>query len=63
MNKKDEPMKIRIKWLNAYADAVRHVDINVHSENNEDDITEALIKLLRHSWTPGVGDSIKIEEA
>jgi len=54
-------MKIQIQMLNAYSDIVHRHTMDI-PEDPYDDIENALIKLLRHSWALGVGDSIKIVE-
>jgi hypothetical protein len=57
-------IKIQIKQINAYGDTIRHHTIdNITESNVDDEIDAALIKLLQHSWSLTLGDSIKIVEA
>ena len=56
-------MKIQIQQLNAYGDTVqRHTLEGLTEDNLDDKIDAAVIKLLQHSWSLTLGDSIKIVE-
>ena len=55
--------KVRIQLFNSIDEEIGSAVIPIaDDEEREYAISMALIKLLNHSWSPDVGDSIKIME-
>ena len=55
--------KVRIQVFNSLDEEIGSAVIPIaDDEEREDAIGKALIKLLKHSWSLDVGDSIKITE-
>jgi hypothetical protein len=55
--------KVRIQLFNSLDDEIGSAIIPIaDDEEREYSITAALIRLLKHTWSPDVGDSIKIME-
>ena len=64
MSTEAKPMKIRLRLVPSDSMDELTCDIFIHGEDDFDDVVgNALMKLLRSTWTLAPGDCIRIDEA